>query len=62
MGKATKYSAEVRERAVRLVFEYAGEYRPALGGDRLHRREDRLHSEALCHWVRGADRDAGASP
>jgi transposase len=26
MNKSTRYSAEVRERAVRLVFEHQGEY------------------------------------
>jgi hypothetical protein len=38
----TKYSPEVRERTVRMVFERQGEHGPAVGGDRLDRGGDRL--------------------
>lgn len=44
------YSPEVRERAVRLVFEHEAE-----GGDRLDRGEDRLHGGDAAGLGRQAD-------
>ena len=43
MNKSNKFSAEVRERAVRMVQEHRGEYPVTVGGDRIHRPEDRLY-------------------
>ena len=42
MGRRSKYPAELRERAVRLVLEQQGDARFAMGGDQLDRREDGL--------------------
>ena len=44
MKKSSKFSPEVREQAVRLVQEHHGEYSVAVGGDRIHRTEDRLRA------------------
>ena len=41
MNKPKTYSSEVRERAVRMVFEHAPST-PAVGLHPVHRREDRL--------------------
>src|SRR5688572_10587306 len=42
--KATpRFSAEVRERAVRIVLEHRAEHTSPVGGDRLDRGQDRLH-------------------
>ena len=43
MTKTTRYSPEVRERAVRLVQEHAAGAPLAVGGDHVDRREDRLY-------------------
>ena len=60
MKTVRKYSPEVRERAVRMVFEHQGEHEIAVGGDRLDREQDRMHRrETLRQWVRQAERDQG---
>jgi transposase len=52
MAAPRKYSDELRERAVRLVFESG---RPI-----AHVARDLgIHKEALRHWVRQADADSG---
>ena len=38
-----KFSAEVRERAVRMVRDHQGDHRLAMGGDCVDRLEDWLH-------------------
>ena len=40
--------AEVRARAVRMVFEHQAEHAVAVGGDQLDRRQDRLHGRRRC--------------
>ena len=42
MGRPSKYAPELRERAVRMVFEHAGEYPSQVGRDPVGGREDRL--------------------
>ena len=52
MARPRKYSDELRERAVRLVFESG---RPI-----AHVARDLgIHKEALRHWVRQAEADSG---
>lgn len=52
MGAPRKYSLELRERAVRLVFESK---RPI-----AHVAQDLgVHKESLRHWVRQAEADGG---
>ena len=43
MARPSRFSPEVRERAVRMVLEHAGRARVAVGGDHVDRREDRVH-------------------
>ncbi len=52
MSRPTKYPAELRERAVRLVFE---SQRPIAAVA----RDLGVHKEALRLWVRQAEADAG---
>ena len=42
MGKRSRYSPEVRERAVRMVWEHAGRTRLEVGSDPFDRGEDRV--------------------
>jgi hypothetical protein len=44
MERKSKFSPEVRERAVRLMTETAGESRFGVGGDHFGGGEDRLHT------------------
>lgn len=62
MSKATKYSAEVRERAVRLVMEHADEYPSQWAAIVSIAEKIGCTSETLRHWVRDAERDAGERP
>ena len=43
MARPSRFSPEVRERAVRMVFEHRPNPRVAVGGDHLDRLEDRVH-------------------
>ena len=52
MNKSNKFSPEVRERAVRMVHEHRGEYSVAVGGDRIHRAQDRLRAADAARWVK----------
>lgn len=62
MSKATKYSAEVRERAIRLVMEHAEEYPSQWAAITSIAEKIGCTSETLRHWVRAAERDAGKRP
>jgi hypothetical protein len=44
MGRPSKYSPELRERAVRLVFDQAGDHPVAVGSHQVSGGEDRLSS------------------
>jgi hypothetical protein len=43
MRKSPKFSPEVIERAVRMVFDAKDQYPSQWGGDRVDCRQDRLH-------------------
>ena len=60
MARPSKYSPEVRERAVRMVREHGARASVAVGGDRVDRRRSSgCTTETLRRWVRQAERDAG---
>ena len=46
MNKSTRYSPEVRQRAVRLVFEHQGEHASAVG---------RAHFDSEQDWMYAGD-------
>jgi len=52
MNKSTRYSAEVRERAVRLVFEYQGEYESQWAAMDSIAAKIGCTAETLRIWVR----------
>jgi transposase-like protein len=57
MGRPSKYSPELRERAVRMVFDHAAEHPSQWAtirsvGDKLG-----ISTEALSRWVRQAERE-----
>ena len=59
MGRARKYSPEVRERAVRLVFDHEHEHDSQWGAIRSVAEKIGCTSETLRHWVRQVERDTG---
>jgi transposase len=59
MNKSTRYSPEVRERAVRLVFENQGEYGSQWAAIGSIAGKIGCTSETLRKWVRQAERDQG---
>jgi transposase len=59
MNKSTKYSPEVRERAVRLVFEHQAEYESQWAAMQSIAAKIGCTTETLRKWVRQAERDQG---
>ena len=59
MGRRSKYSPELRERAVRMVFEHAPEYSSQWGAIRSVAEKIGCPVEVLRRWVRQAERDSG---
>jgi transposase-like protein len=59
MSKSTRYSPEVRERAVRLMFEHQGEYASQWAAIGSIAGKIGCTAETLRKWVRQAERDQG---
>lgn len=57
-----KYPAEVRERAVRMVFEHQGEYPSQWKAIESIAAKLSINHETLRIWVRRAETDAGTRP
>ena len=62
MARPTKYSAEVRERAVRLVFESLGDHTSEWAAITSVAGKIGCKAETLRQWVRRAQRDSGTRP
>ena len=59
MNRRTRYSPEVRERAVRLVFAQEAEHSSQWAAIQSIAEKVGCSSEALRKWVRQAERDEG---
>jgi len=59
MNRATRYSPEIRERAVRMVFEHQAEYDSQWAALNSIARKIGCTAETLRKWVRRAERDQG---
>jgi transposase-like protein len=62
MGRPRRFSPEVRERAVRLVFEHAEQHDSQWGAIGSVAEKIGCSSETLRKWVRQGERDAGRRP
>jgi transposase len=62
MSTSKKYSPEVRERAVRMVFEHQDEYESQWAAIGSIAEKIGCTSETLRKWVRQAERDHGRKP
>jgi transposase len=62
MPRGTRYSPELRERAVRMVFEHAHEYPSQWATIRSVAETLGCRLESLRRWVRQAERDTGKRP
>lgn len=59
MGTPSRYSPEVRERAVRMVFEHQGEYQSQWAAIASIASKIGCTAETLRKWVRQNERDTG---
>jgi len=62
MGRSSRYSPEVRERAVRMVEEHLEEYGSQWAAIQLIAQKIGCAAETLRKWVVQAQRDAGHRP
>ena len=62
MARPSRYSPEVRERAVRMVREHGAEYASQWAAINSMAAKLGCTSETLRRWVRQAERDAGERP
>ena len=62
MSKRTRYSPEVKERAVRMVMEHAGEYGSPWAAIRSIAEKIGCSPETLRKWAQQAERDQGLRP
>ena len=59
MARPSRYSPEVRERAVRMVFDHEREHESQWSAIRSIAAKIGCSSETLRHWVRQTERDQG---
>jgi len=62
MGRQSKFPAEMRERAVRLVFEQQGKHESQWAAIVSIAEKMGCTAETLRKWVRRAERDTGQRP
>ncbi len=62
MGRQGRYSPELRERAVRMVFEHQGEHDSQWATISSIAGKIGCTTETLRNWVRQAERDTGKRP
>ena len=62
MGRTSRFSPEVRERAVRMVLEHGNEYPSQWAAIRSIAEKIGCGTEALRRWVRQGERDDGHRP
>jgi transposase len=62
MNKLTRFPKEVRERAIRMVFEHTEEHRSQWATIQSVAGKIGMSPETLRKWVRQAERDGGMRP